>query len=216
MKKPPTFFKEASTIQQFLYLCCKNGSLIDKGGIKVSVKKEDPRAIRSKRLLKEAVQSLLIETQNLQELTVQKVTAKAELNRATFYLHYLDMQDLLKHIVHDIFDDLSKKLSPLLDLEPVDLDEQMLTFLDYFYQNRKYLSVLFEEKAFQKKLHNFIVEFVQARRDLKKIVAEDAVSKDIIASSILGILMWWIRDGKHYSSEYIAQQMSVWMTRRRQ
>ncbi|TDL61301.1 TetR-like C-terminal domain-containing protein [Neobacillus sp. YX16] len=180
----------------------------------MSARKEDPRAIRSKRLLKEAVISLLIESQNLQELTVQKITAKAELNRATFYLHYVDMQDLLKHVVYDIFDDLSKKLSPLLQPEHVDLDEHRLTFLDYFYQHRKYLSVLFEEKAFQKKLHNFIVEFVQARRDLNKIVTEDAVSKDIIASSILGILMWWIRDGKHYSSEYIAHQMSVWMTRR--
>ncbi|TCJ02639.1 TetR/AcrR family transcriptional regulator [Cytobacillus praedii] len=180
----------------------------------MSVKKEDPRAIRSKRLLKEAVQSLLIESQDLQELTVQKVTAKAELNRATFYLHYLDMQDLLKHVVYDVFDDLSNKLSPLLQLESINSDEQMITFLDYFYQHRKYLFVLFEEKAFQKKLHNFIVDFVQARRDLRKIVTEDAVSKDIIASSILGILMWWIRDGKHYSSEYIAQQLSRWMTRR--
>jgi hypothetical protein len=58
------------------------------------------------------------------------------------------------------------------------------------------------------------VDFVQARRDMRKIVTEDAVSKDIIASSILGILMSWIRDEKHYSSEYIAQQMAVWMTRR--
>lgn len=180
----------------------------------MSTKKEDPRAIRSKRLLKEAVKSLLIESQSLQELTVQKVTAKAELNRATFYLHYLDMKDLLKHVVYDIFDDLSKKLSPLLQLEAVNLDEQMLTFLDYFYQHRKFLSVLFEEKALQRKLHNFIVEFIQERRDFKRIVREDAVSKDIIASSILGILMWWIRDGKQYSSEYIAQQMAVWMTRR--
>ncbi|WP_102272775.1 TetR/AcrR family transcriptional regulator [Cytobacillus massiliigabonensis] len=180
----------------------------------MSAKKEDPRAIRSKRLLKEAVQSILIESQDLQELTVKKVTAKAELNRATFYLHFLDMQDLMKHVVYDIFDDLSKKLSPLLQLESVNSDEQMITFLDYFYQHRKYLSVLFEEKAFQKKLHNFIVDFIQARRDLRQIVKENAVSKDIIASSILGILMWWIRDGKHYSSEYIAGQMSVWMTRR--
>ena len=58
------------------------------------------------------------------------------------------------------------------------------------------------------------MDFVQARRDMRKIVTEDAVSKDIIASSILGILMSWIRDEKHYSSEYIAQQMAVWMTRR--
>lgn len=72
--------------------------------------------------------------------------------------------------------------------------------------------MLFEEKSYQKKLHNFIVNFVQARRELKKVVFEDAVSQDIIVSSILGILMWWIRDGKHYSSEYIAGQMLVWMT----
>lgn len=180
----------------------------------MSTKKEDPRAIRSKYLLKEAVKSLLIESQNIQDLSVQKVTIKAGLNRATFYLHYLDLRDLLKHVVYDIFDDLSKKLSPLLKQEPIDLDEQLLTFLDYFYQHRKYLSVLFEEKGFQKKLHHFIVEFVQARRDLNEIVAEVAVSKDIIASSILGILMWWIRDGKQYSSEFIAQQMSLWMLRR--
>lgn len=180
----------------------------------MSTKREDPRAIRSKRLLKEAVISILIEKQNLQELTVRSVTAKAELNRATFYLHYLDMRDLLKQLVYDIFDDLSMKLSPLLQKESVPRDEQLLAFLDYFYQHRKYLSVLFEEVGFQKKLHSFIVEFVQARRDLHEIVTEEAVSKDIIASSILGILKWWITDGKHYSSEYIAQQMSRWMSRR--
>ncbi|MBP2241773.1 AcrR family transcriptional regulator [Cytobacillus eiseniae] len=180
----------------------------------MSIKKEDPRAIRSKRLLKEAVKSLLMESQSLQELTVQKVTAKAELNRATFYLHYLDMRDLLRHVVYDLIDDLTEKLSPLLQEERVNLDEQLLTFLDYFYQHRRYLSVLFEERAFQMKLHHFIVDFIQARRDLRKVASEDAVSKDIIASSILGILMWWIRDGKHYSSEYIAGQMSIWMTKR--
>jgi hypothetical protein len=52
----------------------------------------------------------------------------------------------------------------------------------------------------------------KARRDLKKIVIEDAIYKRYYR--ILGILVWWIRDGKQYSSEYIAQQMSVWMIRR--
>ncbi|MDQ0233442.1 AcrR family transcriptional regulator [Metabacillus malikii] len=154
-----------------------------------------------------------METQSLHELTVRNVTAKAELNRETFYLHYVDLHDLLKHVVNDIFDDLSSSLSPFLQLKNADLDNQLLSFLDYFYQNRKYLTVLFEEKAFQKKLHNFIVDFIQARRDMRGIEKEDTVAKDIIASSILGILMWWIRDGKRYSSEYISHQMSLWMTR---
>jgi len=177
----------------------------------MSEKKEDPRSIRSKRLLKEAVKSILIETQNLQELTVKKVTAKAELNRATFYLHFLDMRDLMRTIIYDIFDDLSKKLSPLLGTKREGL-EYLLIFLDYFYERRKFLSVLFEEKAFQRKLHDFIGDMVQARREALRI--ESILSTDIIAASILGIIMWWIREGKNYSSEYIAEQMSLWLVKK--
>jgi len=177
----------------------------------MSTKKADPRAIRSKRLLKEAVISILIETQSLQELTVQKVTARAELNRATFYLHYVDMRDLMRTVVYDIHEDLSQKLSPLLRLERGNM-EHLITFLDYFYKHRKYLSVLFEEKAFQRKLQNFIEEFVQDRRDALEIPEDKKmVSREIIAASILGILMWWMRDGKNYSSEFIAEQMSQWI-----
>ncbi len=82
-------------------------------------------------------------------------------------------------------------------------------------QHRKYLSVLFEEQGFQKKLHNFIIELVQVRRGMQKMTTKDVIiSEDIIAASIIGILMWWIRDGKHHSSEYIAEQLSVLMTKR--
>lgn len=181
----------------------------------MSAKKEDPRAVRSKRILKESLIALLVESQDIQQLTVKKVTEKAELNRATFYLHYLDMQDLLKQVVYDIFDDLSDQLSSSLSLEKIAVDEHLLIFLDYFYQHRKYLSVLFEERGFQKKLHNFIIELVQVRRGMQKTTAKDVtISEDVIAASILGILMWWIRDGKHHSSEYIAEQLSVLMTNR--
>ena len=31
---------------------------------------------------------------------------------------------------------------------------------------------------------------------------------DILASSILGIIMWWLKDGIHFSSEYIANQIN--------
>lgn len=181
----------------------------------MSAKKEDPRAVRSKRILKESLIALLVESQDIQQLTVKKVTEKAELNRATFYLHYLDMHDLLKQVVYDIFDDLSDQLSLILSLEKMAVDEQLLIFLDYFYQHRKYLSVLFEEQSFQKKLHNFIIELVQVRRGMQKMTTKDVIiSEDIIAASIIGILMWWIRDGKHHSSEYIAEQLSVLMTKR--
>jgi hypothetical protein len=36
---------------------------------------------------------------------------------------------------------------------------------------------------------------------------EITLSMDILASSILGIIMWWLKDGIHFSSEYIANQI---------
>ena len=63
----------------------------------VGHKKEDPRAIRSKRMIKKAVVDILIENPDISKLTVQKISKRAELNRATFYLHFLDIDDLLSH-----------------------------------------------------------------------------------------------------------------------
>jgi AcrR family transcriptional regulator len=79
-----------------------------------SNKKEDPRAIRSKIMIKEAVVALLIENPDITKLTVQKIATRADLNRATFYLHFLDINDLLRQLVCDIFDDLSLEMSPIL------------------------------------------------------------------------------------------------------
>lgn len=75
-------------------------------------KKQDPRTIRSKRMLKAAVVDLLIENPDISKLIVQKIATHAELNRATFYLHFIDINDLLKQLVYDIFDDLSLQISP--------------------------------------------------------------------------------------------------------
>ncbi|MFP5115255.1 TetR/AcrR family transcriptional regulator [Bacillaceae bacterium C204] len=77
-------------------------------------KKQDPRAVRSKQMIKKATVDLLIENPDISKLTVQKISKRAELNRATFYLHFIDINDLLKQLVYDIFDDLSLEMSPIL------------------------------------------------------------------------------------------------------
>lgn len=175
-----------------------------------TAKKTDPRAIRSKKVLKEAVISLLSENQSISALTVQKITNQAELNRATFYLHFLDINDLLKQLVYDIFDDLSQKLLPLLEIERLKDEEKLLAFLDYFYDNRKLFAVLFEEPRFKKKMHEALKNFIQARRDARGLdKTENLASLDALAASLLGVIMWWIKEGTHFSSQYISNQISL-------
>lgn len=173
-------------------------------------KKPDPRSVRSKREFKEAVIVLLNENPDISSLTVQKIANQAELNRATFYLHYMDINDLLRHLVLDIFDDLSQKLMPFLEIESMKDEEKLLAFLDYFYLHRKLFAVLFEGPQFKKKLHELLKEFVKNRRDARGLKNQDhLVSVDLLAASLLGIIRWWIKEGSHFSSEYITNQISL-------
>lgn len=172
-------------------------------------KKSDPRTSRSRKVLKKAVASLLSENPSMSALTVKKITDEAELNRATFYLHFEDINDLLRQLVSDIIDDLSLKLLPLLEIEQLKDEEKLLTFLDYFYQNRKLFAVLFEKPSFKTKMYETMKSFIQARRNVRAVVnANEPASLDIIAASLLGIIMWWIKEGTHFSSQYIANQIS--------
>lgn len=173
----------------------------------VGPKKEDPRAIRSKRMIKKAVVDILIENPDISKLTVQKITNRAELNRATFYLHFLDIDDLLKQLVYDIFGDLSIEMSPVLQIDNLHNHEQLITFLDYFYKHRKILSVLFEHPGFKKKLHMILNESIVIEKERRDNHTSVTLSIDILAASILGIIMWWIKDGVDFSSEYIANQI---------
>jgi AcrR family transcriptional regulator len=59
-------------------------------------KKEDPRILRTRRLLRDALGSLLRE-KSFEAITVGEVTERATLNRVTFYAHFPDKYALLEY-----------------------------------------------------------------------------------------------------------------------
>lgn len=63
----------------------------------------DPRVKRTRRLLQDALLGLIRE-RSFDDVTVQDVTERAGLNRATFYLHYRDKDDLLTQIMKEALD----------------------------------------------------------------------------------------------------------------
>jgi len=64
--------------------------------------KLDPRVKRTRSLILEAFGSLLAE-KGFESISVQDVTDKAEVNRATFYAHFPDKYALLDYFVSQIF-----------------------------------------------------------------------------------------------------------------
>ena len=65
----------------------------------------DPRILRSRRLLMDALVSLL-KKKEFEDISVQEITDEATLNRATFYLHYPDKNALLQAMTGARFRDL--------------------------------------------------------------------------------------------------------------
>src|ERR1700688_3200618 len=65
----------------------------------------DPRILRSRRMLMEALVRLLTQKE-FEDISIQEITDEATLNRATFYLHYADKNALLQAMTATRFRDL--------------------------------------------------------------------------------------------------------------
>jgi AcrR family transcriptional regulator len=68
----------------------------------------DPRILRSRRMLMDALASLLIKKE-FEDISVQEIADEATLNRATFYLHYPDKNALLQAMTGVRFRDLIER-----------------------------------------------------------------------------------------------------------
>ena len=65
-------------------------------------KAEYRSAIRSKKLINEALADLLTE-KPLDKITVTDVVGRANINRGTFYAHYRDIPDVVDHLIQQTF-----------------------------------------------------------------------------------------------------------------
>jgi len=70
----------------------------------------DPRAIRTRKMLVEALFELMFQ-RRWEDITVQEIADKATLNRATFYAHFRDKDSLLEYSADASFrEDLESRL----------------------------------------------------------------------------------------------------------
>lgn len=174
------------------------------------MKKEDPRAIRTQDMLKNAALTLLNEGLSIKQLSVQKVTQKALLNRTTFYLHYQDIDGLITQLTQDIIHELTDKIETLMEVQDNNEKRQLIQLLDYLYTQRHHLLVLFQVEQFEKHLFSLMKKLIEIRRTNSiKTTSKMYVDSEIKTASLVGVIMWWLKNGLHLSSDYIADQIHL-------
>lgn len=146
--------------------------------------KLDPRFKRTRKLILQAFGDLLAE-KNFESISVQDVTAKAEINRATFYKHFVDKYALLDYAISQMF--------------MQEIEKRMLNACHYTLENLRNLILAVCE--FLSRLHG---DCAQPHQQFESLV-ETQIKKQIYE-----LLTVWLKQAKTRISTEIPVTVATW------
>jgi AcrR family transcriptional regulator len=184
---------------------------------KVSRNSTDPRAIRTRVMLREALFALLKE-RAFDTITVRDITACAGLNNATFYLHYDDKWDMLDSIVAEIQTALDGT-APFFPEQPADVDGFIpkldIRLFEHVQQYWEFYRLMLGR-------HGVPMVGAALRAQLERItgvvMAEVLVDADALpvpkpliarffASAYVGVIEWWLES----KSPAAPHEIAAWL-----
>ena len=118
----------------------------------VPEKKEDRRVRRTKKLLTQSLTELL-QTKQINEITVKELTERADMNRGTFYQYYKDVYDMLEKIEDSMFGALDNIVSMHSDDSNGQTRAFFLDLFTFISENRDMCRVLLSPHGDMNFLH---------------------------------------------------------------
>ena len=181
-----------------------------------SDEKVDRRIRRTRRQLSEAMLALLVE-RDYESITVQEITARADLNRATFYHHFNHKDELLATALEARFDELVASFGDVATSKHIwhDRTPEILTFR-HVAEHADLYKVLLSDRGMAHVIYriiDYIARFTQTKMPTPAAHALgdqtiDPIPPTIIAQHIAGslfaLLSWWIAHDMPYSAEEMA------------
>ena len=177
--------------------------------------KLDPRVKRTNQLLQDALVELLRET-SFEKITVQDITQRAGVNRATFYDRFDDKYDLLNYSVREDFQArLDAKLPPDPLLTTDNLRLLTLLACDYLRgfighcapTTRRSEQMIMLRQA-QDSLYDAILSWaVKSPQPEGEHVLPPEMVAVVTSSAIFGSVMQWVVNGRKLSAEKLTDQI---------
>ena len=173
-------------------------------------KKVDRRVIKTRRQLKKGLAALMKE-KSVNQITVKEPVEEVDINRSTFYLHFKDIQDLLR----EIEENMEAQIKRAIEEHPIVSGnenafyfiEDMFRVLDEEREISKALIGPNGDMGFIHRIERIIKEnsrgtlekmFPGKKEDLKYFYA-------FCLSGCLGLVKVWLNEGEEKSPEEMAQ-----------
>jgi AcrR family transcriptional regulator len=183
----------------------------------LTMSKVDRRITKSQEAIKKAVIELMSE-KNFDDITIQDIANRANVNRGTIYLHYFDKFDLLDKIIDQHIDELRLMCESAAEMD-LDFVDSNVSWFEYFERNYSFFSTLLaSSKAsyFRIRFQDLLNEEMKNDIDTTKVINRD-LNEDVIlqfiVTSFVGIVEWWITKGMPYPPRFIAVQLGILLDR---
>lgn len=172
----------------------------------------DPRVKRTRKLLKQALGSLLSE-KSFEATSVRDIAERATVNRVTFYAHYKDKYDLASSLIREQFQQrLSDSLPTTSSVTKSTLQKLCVTVFNFLAETygrcnlaRQFGPLL--EGAMHEALFEFIVDWLRKNTPQARQTVLDTTAF-ALSSAFIGPGLRWARDGCPQPAGDMAEQLA--------
>src|SRR5690606_15043453 len=157
----------------------------------------------------------LIAEKEFKDITVNLISEKANLNRGTFYLHYLDKFDLLDKCIEEQFTEILRVCAlDGHDQTHYPTYESILATTQYFEKHFLFYSSMLNDTgmpSFRHLMLQLMVKGINEQINMNDI--NIGLNKDILvqfmASAIVGMVEWWIVNNRPVTAEQLAKELWI-------
>ena len=169
------------------------------------MEKMDRRVRKTRALLLQGLVKML-ETHDIQDISVKELTELVDINRGTFYLHYDDIYDML----HKIEDEMFLEFNEIMEQEPVvtnSLASQgpLLEFFHFLDRNRDLAFVNRLKDQIEKRTLQ-VLESAQSDANYKYLCS-------FIITGCVGVVETWLKESDPQSPEEMAEILGAMLLR---
>lgn len=177
--------------------------------------KVDRRIAKSQLAIKNAVTELMSEN-SFDDITIQDIADRADVNRGTIYLHYTDKYDLLDKMIEEHIDNLRGLCQSAAEMT---FQEGNYVWYEYFEHHFLFFSTMLTSKGapyFRTRFLDLVVDEFKSEVDTaegKNHGLNEEVILQFFGSAVVGAVEWWFKNGMPLSARVMAEQTGALLDR---
>jgi AcrR family transcriptional regulator len=160
----------------------------------------DPRVKRTRRLLRDALVSLILK-KDFASITIKEITGRAEVAYITFYRHYESLDQLLMEVLDEGLAELMNHIETLAKQSDASaLETEGRLIFEYIGQKADLFHILLKSQSVtrirKKVVSNISAIFQKSCVPLERLGNQVTINmaSNHIATSLLSLIEWWLEN----------------------